>query len=99
MAQDAAAEWRNVCGAEISFSRQGTTRIEEVSALPGFYGYTYPVDAATGRPTLIQVIVYADERTTIAHEMGHAMGLQHTPTGVMSIHRSPGVHVQPSDCP
>ncbi len=104
MAQAAAAEWRDVCGAEISIDRDNDgkpTNEVPFNTLPDMYGVCYN-DHDTHRPNLIEVEVYPGERTTLTHEFGHALGLAHATHGIMapqSIRGTGPVHVTPQDCP
>ena len=102
MAEDAAAEWRAVCHVGISIAAHGAP-LREVDGFPdimpdglpsvGLVGYTFPDGS---------IDVHrrgAFERTTIAHEMGHALGLRHSTAGVMAPRATGLERITPADCP
>lgn len=79
----AAREWRESCGVEFSIGDDGVPLLE-VAAIPddpASKGDTIIVD---GVATKVLIVPYEHEQATIAHEIGHVLGLGHLPEGLMS---------------
>lgn len=93
----AARQWSDACGLVVDVRRSGRgIPLREVAAdsLDGRHGFTR---TRSGEP--VAMFFEADERAelTIAHEMGHAMGVGNVEGGIMDHPRSADV-VTAKDC-
>lgn len=102
-ARAAAQEWADVCGSAIVVERgSGGAPFFEVAdhLSDGSAGETIGSIRSGG---LKQMTIggpnLQDRRAVIAHEMGHALGLEHAASGLMALVVLPGSRVTPADCP
>jgi hypothetical protein len=92
LVRDAARQWSDACGRELFYQvPSGGVRVYRgVCILPGTAGESNgDYVLICGEPT---VALYA-------HELGHVLGLDHRPTGIMAARFDPDVRVTSSDCP
>ena len=109
-ARSAAQEWRDVCGADVWVRQEGEggapmTEVptgEFVDGRPGLLGLTY--NDPEGRVLGVFVTRFDGQQTTIAHELGHALGgalYDHPRTGLMAVELDRGdgeYHVTAAEC-
>lgn len=104
MAQAAAAEWVDVCGAAIVVGRgNGGAPMTEIQGLVddrGRIGHTVWDD--DGPDFVIVSATHGRRQVTMTHELGHALGIEHhAASGVMTQAQDfsqPAPHVTPADC-
>jgi hypothetical protein len=98
-ASEAAQEWRAACGVDVELSRErGAVRVIVVPAEAiAPHGGWYHADATGERIEVSDAL--ATEPTIYAHEMGHALGFEHTASGIMFWNVPVGTRVTASDCP
>ena len=102
-ATDAAAEWQS-CELVTVSVRVGTPegedvplrRVDAIADYPLRSGDTFTVDGSPKSITFAHVTTLT--QTTIAHEMGHALGLAHTNQGLMQAHYSGARYVTFTEC-
>lgn len=98
-AQEAADQWA-ACGAGIIVTREpGGIPLEEVEETmdEGVQGNT--LRDGNGKPELVEVAIGAPDKVgTLAHEMGHALGLEHAERGIMRGPHERGSSVTSREC-
>ena len=99
--QQAADEWLRVCGIMITLGPGGTTvDMTNLQVPTGMGGVTFTDNF--GHPNWIHVLPSEiHDVTLLKHEIGHALGLEHTPEGsgdIMDPDAHDNRHVARADC-
>lgn len=103
-AQDAAEEWRNVCGEHIQVTRAPWhTPLVEVDMVHGDNGE--PAEGKSGgtaqqdgKVLSVQFRKGPGAPRDIRHELGHALGREHAEAGIMARIGPEDQRVTPDDC-
>jgi hypothetical protein len=97
---EAVTQWREACGVDVEISRDdGSVAVRVVPNLrvPRDVGlYHYDSD---GNEWIHVDARRAADSALYAHEIGHALGMNHRPDGIMRFDVAFGTRVRPEDCP
>jgi hypothetical protein len=102
-AVEAADEWSRVCGVDVFVSRDpGGVPMVERPTVSGFRGETQGGTVRDGDGELLRIEISQnteDVAGVLRHELGHALGVGHSDSGVMRAPHDPGARVTTADCP